>query len=393
VIEIDGQFTLLIKVLKDGADSGVVLAPADFEDLILIEESGNQLPTFELNLRLISDEEIAHFHEGNVLHIQIGNRNVKNDASSETLLDAQFVISKMIVKRDGLQVRRMRILGVYNALGYATQKKMTATDAMCGSEALAEVAKRSNFEVDTNIEASTHKQIWIQPNITDKKFLGEIWRHTYVQDSFPVVGLTLNHKIRIIDPKKALSGEADWTVSSYVDASSNFLHCRRNYEWTSTSGFVNHWAGYGFDIPEMDRDRDSYEYNDQTDAIKPTFSNSDAFDRNKETQSRTLSQHWYSDNCHDKYWHTKYENLTYLALSSTIMIKCQLLRHPVGELHVLDTVNFLDNSGDTPSSVAGLYSGNYLIKKTIRTISTGIFDLYLELVRDSANFDAQGSRR
>lgn len=394
MIEVEGQFTLTVKVLKGGGDSGVVINDEDFIDLVVVEEAGNQLPTFEMNLRLVSEKEVAHFHEGNKIQLQMGNRLLNDKGLNEVLVDGIFVVSKTVIKREGQQVRRLKITGFLDALGYSTQRKMTATDSVCGIEAIQSVAERNKLKVKTNIEPSAHKQIWLQPNITDKRFVSEIWKHTFVDDSFPIVALTAKTEMLVQDPKKLLQSPPKWcfTQTGESDGAGKPVTYRGDFEWTNASGFINHWAGYGFEIPELDRDRDEYAYNNQDD-FKPTFSNADKFERSTDSKTRTLGQHWYSDNVHDRYWHTKYENLTYLALSSTISISCHLLRHPIGEMAILDTVNFLDYSGDTPHAISGLYSGNYIIRRLVRTISSTKCNLYCELLRDSGNFDYQGERR
>jgi hypothetical protein len=128
------------------------LVEGDFHELLLVEEAGNVLPSFQTTFWLEKKPEILErLNEGNALQLALGRDEV--NVSNLDLLILKKQMSKM-----GASRFLVKISGLYNTPGYLNDCKIKLTSKQDGISAIKSIAS-SWFKVDTNISSSKDSQL------------------------------------------------------------------------------------------------------------------------------------------------------------------------------------------------------------------------------------------
>ena len=370
MIGVEGQYIFKFSI---GSKKDFI-ATNDLERFVIIEECGNVLPTWEIEFSSEDKELLEVFHEGNPLEVSYG-------VTKDDMVDTKLSISKKVVSRYGDQKYYFIAKGVYYALSYITTPQIQVTDKKSGLEVVKSIAG-NHFEMDASKETSSDKQNWIQPNVSDKQFVEEVWKHSWLPNSFVGIGITTDGKFIIRDMKKQMKKDYDFNFSNKAEDGIKYLG---NLTIESNGGFLNTWMGY-------EREKFLYalekgEVNKEKEKLKTIIT--DKFLRNSDVKKRSSEHDMLSENVHENYWNAYLRNLGGLALFSTESIELSFL-NDLKHIKVLDNVMLKEDEPDSDKEKSSIYqSGKFLVGLVSRSLSSNMFTTTVQLYRESIN-DAKG---
>jgi len=371
-IGVNGQYLLSFN-LEDKKD---FIKEADLAEFKLIEEAGNLLPTFELNFKSEDETILPLLNEGSDLDVQFGQ-------DRDSLQDIALSVIKVKSQREGLSARNYQVIGILSALPYITDSQLSISTSKSGVEVLKDIVSK-NFKTKFNILKSNDKQIWIQPNSSDKKFVNELWMHSFLNNSFIATAISAESKFILKDIKKDLDRsfgkEFDFRFTNTPKTSTDIPY-DRDYILETQTGFLNNWMGYGREklvyLLETGLDEFILEKPD------PILSLTKELARRSGIEKRFAGTEMQNDNTHDKYWEAFLNNLTNLAVIGSVSLTLSF-HNLFAPIQLLDLAMFRDDALSEPGS-AEFHSGLYYVSKVTRIVGKKQFITMVKLVRESLN--------
>lgn len=360
MIGVDNQYLFRFSV-PEAPDRFVdFMAEEDLELFHIHEEAGNILPTFSVIFFVPkkNHELLKYLNEGNSLEVSFGR-------TTESMVDCNLLITKYDHQRSGQDNYRVQLAGIYSARGY-TIPEINIYPNQSGVEVINSIASKY-FKVESNLIKSSDKQNWVRHNISGRKFVNDVWLHSWLPKSFLACGISSDGKFILKDIVKDVVDKReqgwDWRFTPAVE-NDNDIAYDGDYFLNTESGFINHWVGYGLRTQEFNletgEDRSIFE------EIKPLLTQSKALLRSSEIQGRVGESRVLNDNVHENYWRAYLKNLQYLAVfgSAKIILSFHKEFFPI---RVLDLVMFMDYEVGEQSAT-GSTSGLYFVKEVARVI-------------------------
>lgn len=370
MIGIEGQYLLSFSI---GEEEDFI--PQDFlESFKLIEQAGNILPMFELQFRTENENVFKHMNEGNALKLQMGkDRN--------TLKDSTLSIHSIEITRIGDSQRRININGLYSAVDWLSNPKVFISDEKTGMEAIEEViSKASNLRIKKDATNDSTKMKWIQPNITDREFINNIWMRSYIDGSFPLIAISSQGDYIVRDMKTLGTGDPAFKFTP--SGEDNTIAYGGDFNISSNSQFMNLWVGYG-------RRKLLYNMEDgdtsiQEEDMEPILAVTSKLPRNSDIAQRTGRMGIINENLHEDYFKAELRNLQGLATFSAYKLTLTFSNR-FEALKPLDLVYFKDNSTKQEQGSVEYYSGNWVVSKIARNIASGVYTTVVEMDREGLN--------
>lgn len=369
-IGIEGQYIFIFDL---GGNTEFIRTEDDLHSFIMVEEAGNVLPTFHFLFQIRKQDEqiIEKCNEGNILKVQFGKE-------IDELASAEFEITYFTYTREGHNAITIELRGILNKHKYIGENKIWSSSKKTGIAVMKEIAE-NHFGVQYNVLVSQEDEMyWIQPNITDRQMINDIWLHSYRSNSFVILGISGDNKLIIKDPK--LDSGYDWKFS-YKDSVG--INISGDYSFESKAGFLNHWMGYGRNRSIYDLETN--EMPEINESFKPIMALASSFNRHADLiDKRQAEFRPTGENVHNKWWDAYKRNLTSLALfSSTKVVLSYYMQFEM--MRVLDRAMFNDDRPDRPRSSSEYLDGIYYITKITRGVANKQFNTTVELCREVPN--------
>lgn len=371
MIGVNGQYVFIFSI----ADKRDFIEESDLIQFKLVEKAGNILPTFSLDFFTNNPEIPRYLHEGNVLNVSFG-KSIKNDIDDTSLL-----IMSSNCSRHGVEKIRCTVTGILNKLTYH-KTNVQITGKQDGLTTLKQITGK-NFIFDSNIITTNtdNTMYWIQHGISDKKFINKVWLHTYIPNSFISVAISSDNRFIVRDIKKKFSsGSYDWKLTSSLDSPKDISY-DGDYSIETKQGFINSWLGYKrvkkvYDV----EDGLLLEFSHDT---KPLIALTNKLIRNVEIESKNAEIGYISDNVHSNYWLAYLQNISNLAVASTVCLKTSF-QNQFKRVKPLDSVMFKEISTDFKGAME-YSSGLYIVSNVTRILGNRQYLTCLEMCRESHN--------
>lgn len=353
-----------------------------FEQVVsfsIIEEAGNVLPSFLLEMELIEEKVIQAFNEGNPLKVKYGR-------DKEHMKVSTLRILRLDTHPLGNDKRMVLIKGFMDNMGWLNTTHCRIFPNKTAIEVMQEVAGTCFPLIETNGLTSQDRMTWIQPNISNKRFINEVWMHTNLPNTTPVVAISMEGKFIV----KALNqlDKVDWylTCGDLLDKE-KFIPYQGGYSLESRSGFFNSWFGYGRHKKLFNWEAGNTVFSDQD--VKVFLAQARTLNRQAETKPRYDNASFLNDNVHPAYWDAFLRNMSYLTSGSSVKLTCRVVNYYF-DIAVLDSVIFLDRIQGVGANQSKLeaqkfVSGRYVVSKVVRNISNRSFSIMLELNKETMN--------
>jgi len=204
-------------------------------ELRIIDEAGLALPTLELAINTKDEKKIQKYTvPGYKIEIGLGKKTIE-----EVM---EFQVFKKVTSEgvSGSGYWHMRLWCVLNQIKYLDEQQMIAyetTDSPKRSnEVWTEVVSRYDFTPDTT--AFKDKMLWLQYNISDRRFLEELTWHGFYNANDPCLyTLRRDSKARYL-PFSQLK-----TVKGIIGNSADYDYPSNYFEFTQNDGFLSVWGG------------------------------------------------------------------------------------------------------------------------------------------------------
>lgn len=368
MIGVAGQYRFLVSI----AGEEDFLIESDLQELKIVEEAGNVLPSFSIVFILQDRTILKYLNEGNPFEIAFGVDDLE-------LTNIRFrIFGKPYISKLTQHQYLIKLVGLYDAIKYYSDCKVGVTAPMSGIEAIINAAG-NHFEVDTNIQRSQDRQSWIQSNISDKSFVNQVWMHSYLPGSFPAIGISGEGDFIIRDIKKLSKEKYKWIFTSTDINKSNEIAIE-SWVLGSSTGFANAWMGYEREKPLWNPDTGIASISKPS--LQPLLATTSSLDRLGEVGTRADDFGILNENVHANYHRAFQQNLGYLSLfSSGSVILLQFTGRYIG-VKVLDLVFLRDLDIDLKGA-EGYYSGSYLVSRVARIVESKKFVTLVQLTRES----------
>jgi len=346
------------------------LSTTEFESLVIVQEAGMIVPTFELQLKQ-NDYSYYEFLVKNNMPIEI---ILGRDLESAQKYNFIMIDYNYFINNNGLNVVMSGILDVTQ---FARIPRIHSYEG-------------NSYEVLANIQSlkmdidyiSDDSQYWIQHNISDKKYCENIIRNSYIDEQdFVLSAININGEVTLRSAIKALNEPNNEVNFSTTDGDEETFSMS-GFEIGSESGV---WA---------------YQFSDNRPQPLLSVKNR-GVDKLESTQNSIKTETVYNNfieksiqfptrldlgNCHDNYYKAETQNLNKetLFFRNKIVTGTSNYFFPTNSLKLLDTIHF------TVSKTDGIYgtttdqlSGRYVLTKNTMsfTASNGFYQSF-EMHRD-----------
>lgn len=369
MVDIKGQFRFVFSI----GEFDDFLSSEQVETFTVIEEVGNVLPSFRLEIKLIEEDVIKVFNEGNVLKVSYGR-------DQDHMRSCELRVLRMDTYPDGDDFRRVLLSGLVDAVGWLNTSYCRYYQNKTSLDVIQEVGGEY-FDVVLNGNTARDTMTWLQPGITNKRFINEVWLHSNIPDTVPLVGITADKRF-IIRTTRQLK-EIDWRlVYSGLNGTTDIPY-QSNYHVEVRSGFMNSWYGYGRDKKLFDWEMGNTVFENQQAEV--FLAQARTLNRSSGVKTRFDNASFINDNVHDNYWAAFMRNLSYLVSGSSVKLMVRVVDYYF-DVDILDSVIFLDRrQDDKKEEVIEFFSGRYVVGKVVRNLSNRQFTMGLELYREALN--------
>lgn len=374
MIRTTGQYVFRFSLsgYEDFIDEG------NISNFVIIEEAGNVLPTFQLLFKSNDETMTKLINEGVEIQLQFGKENPD--------LQAVLTPTKIKLGRVGDGYREVNIIGLYSAKKYIIEPRLRISSSVSGVEAISTVVN-TYFRTNFNITSSSDSQKWIQYNITDKKFVNDIWLHSYIPNSFILIGITSDGAFILKDMRTIvqnyLSSGPDWKFTANVVDDKDIPYSG-DYTIENNTGFLNYFAGYG-----KTKLKYNFELGTSESIIPEAFKylvSSNNLNRSNDIGSRFTGIVGNSDNVHSYYQLAMLNNITNLAILSSLKVIVSFT-NVFKTIKILDLVMLKDAAigTNTVQRSSETTSGLYIITKVSRQLQGRRFMTTVEMCREGLN--------
>lgn len=376
---IPGQWELALSLEYKGEeikDSQLArITPDRLKEFYIIEEIGNTLPYFNISFES-SDKWRKYWNENSSLKISMSMGD-----NSTKIVDTKMAILKKDCKDIGNGFFLYSAEGLYvgdkSALVMCQTPFIRQVGPCIGTDCIEKCAEQF-FKKVSNEASSTGRMPWFQTNETYKDFMDRVIKHSYIEDSFVTVGITMNGEYRIIDTVKKCQGQEQWTIGK-KGAGSNNLPLIVFPVLKSNSGIQNALGGYGVEVPII-----STEYGVRTNyhpKIELGLTNKD-HPETPNIQRKTLAPVYYSGTNETEGFIKAPVNYEYgNSLLRMEQIDFVTLAFD-SDIKVCDIVKVFDVTSEE-GRIAQDTSGKYLVSKVIRGIANLLAQVRVIGTRDS----------
>lgn len=371
MIQYRNQFKMMFSI----GNFNDFLTDDQIDYLKIVEIAHNTLPEFEFVFKIQNSQILKMLNETNLLRLQMGQKEFEIDVNLKVYKkviviksDGNYEItaSGLLFNKDFLFTPQRRCFGNCTSSG----------QMISGLEVIAGVARETFKAVESNIEASQDYMLRIQPNVSNKKFIDELWKTLYVPESMVLLGITTAGKYKIRDVKKLSSTNPKWYFSH--TASAREIPFKGDCTLTDESGVNNYLFGY-IRQQELCSDDTGDMYLSQT-GNSTMLSLSDSFNRDAVTLA--LPQTAINENLYTEYWEARATNLSNLALFSSVQYQLQIQSdwYPI---EILDLAQV--TSRDPSAKSEEMFSGLYVICAVSRIFKNKHINTVVGLNREGLN--------
>lgn len=375
---IEGQWSLELGLSYKGTEVSdeelSPITPANLREFYCIEETGNNLPTFSISFS--ANEKWKRYWNENS-HLKMALSIAKGE---KKVVDTKMAILTKDVTDVGNGMFIYKAQGVYvgdkNATVMCQTPFIQTIGPTEGTDCIEQCAKKF-FKKVTVKGKSTGSHAWFQSHQSCKKFLDHVVQHSYIENSFVSVGITMNGEYIVIDTAKECKGAEAWTIGDR-DGDKNISIVAPPIV-KSRSGALNTFGGYGLELPIISAEkglRTNYQ-------VKVDLGLSGK--KSPETgnvQRRTLAPVYFSGANEDAGFVKAPANYMYgqLLLSMEVMEVTTLTFDK--EVKVLDVIKVIDMESGTNRASQDA-SGKYMVGKVVRGITDGLAVMRIQMTRES----------
>jgi hypothetical protein len=370
MISIGNEITLKFKL----GDLEDFVSVYDLKTFLFIEEAGCVLPTFKLIFNTMDENVMKYLNEGADLEVSFGGESLNSFVVG-------VVCTSVVMHKMGNDSFFVSMVGIYDALDYIIHPQLYISNSPESAIEILNIVMGKYFVIDFDPTSSEDNQIYIQPNISDKKFAQHLLSQAKLSNSAPISGITYGGDFRVRDVKKVASEPYSWKFTKDVQDKAKDIGYESGDILEASSGMINSMYGYGRNIYELNFDDGTSEIN--TDTSTSVFSNSLTPSRKSSIEERMGCIVPLTENIDPDFYKTNLRNAMYNFTCSQYKKTVRFV-NLYRDIKVLDLVMYQEISVMSDSTLE-YTSGLYIVTKVVRNISAGFLQTTCEICRESLN--------
>jgi hypothetical protein len=343
----------------------------------VLEFTGNVLPKWEIMFNTSNEFLIARLHEGNDLEVSFGRNPNKTTTT-------KLVAERRTKTQAGAGLYTIYMSGLYSNLAYMSNPKQFISENKSGVEVIRDIVTGAGFAVgdnDFNIDVSEDSQHWVQHNISARRFVTQVWMHSFLRKSFICVGITTDGSFILKDLRKQFAETPKWNFVVGDVVNDNDIVYDPDPVTDSSAGFINAWMGRG-----RDRVIHDLEAGTQVNLFiepEPLLATTQALARRADLEKRHGEVGVFNSNVHPQYWEAHLRNLTNLAVFSS---ECVVLSFQglFKNIRILENVTFSEQEL-VAERTSEHQSGEYIVTGITRELTAGQFGTTVTMCREAPN--------
>lgn len=376
MIVLSDKYSLFIKINDDLFDD----TKGNFVSLTIHESLNQAVPTFSLD---IADTgyllDRGHLYDGAKIKIALAT-GVREVVSEDEYME--FLLQNVTLHFTGDR-NVFRLKGILDAPEYIIHAARYAVNGTSCDVAL-EIANRSEMSFDG--DTSNDLQIWINPGMTNYRFLQRTAAHAYNSEkSCYVFGVTRKKLLRYYNLDRRIAKPVVWHIyhgdirGSKKEADTFSVEEIRP---VISSGVENKFFGYGVEAHQFDVASgipSTISYSQINPSTRYTNLN-----RDLTKPSKVLKLPIGSGNTHSNYDKALVQNTRIRSWYST---KIETSTTNPFQVDILDRVELFSHV--LPDGHEPTHSGNYFVDRKVTFIDEGVQFAKFSLTREGHNSDAQ----
>lgn len=369
-----GQYLLSVSL----GDKDDFLKEDKFNSFKLIENIGLSLPYWELNFDCVFPELLRYFNETQPITIQIGT-------TTNDLKPLQLVIKKPIVVPQSTQSHSVILRGFTSMHSYLDKEHMASYSQQTTYKLAQQIAAKYNLKFMSNIEDTSDLMDYLQPGISDFKFLFTEWLHSYYADNDIIIPtITTNDVLSFNSLSKLIADSDPEKLTTFITGKpeKDEIQVDANQGGDSSASMSNSFGSYV---------KDRYIFNIEDGMLThinvenstPIISESKttSVDSSISKSSGFFVQ---SSNVHENYYKQELINTQkFFSIQATkqwVSVPEKLL----SKVYPGDLVMFM--SKKTNGQIDDAVSGMYLVSKKVTSIKNRKVHTNLLLTRENMNY-------
>lgn len=214
----------------------------EIDELMLIDEVGLGLPELRFKFMTTKDSLVEKYSEPRAkIKLGIGKTNVEESGNFE-------VFKKLGSDGAEGEGKKQRMIWAHLAqIDYLNKQRMEHYDDEDNLKKSSEVFQTvvGRYGLTAEVEETDDKMLWLQPNITDRKFLEDVVWHGYFGDGDPALSTLTRAGKAIYKPfSKIKTVKGTIGNNDQADYKSNYFDTHVN------DGFMSAWGGSKRKIPQ-----------------------------------------------------------------------------------------------------------------------------------------------
>lgn len=226
----------------------------DLLSACLVSRVGFEVPEIELIFKFSDQKLIPYLNERASFVVSVGK-------DTNNLYMDTYTMLKVSYEETGQGAYVAHLVGISGDPAYAKQPRRRAAfkTSVEMAENLLVSALGAKVEVDPDLRAYDH-MLWVQPNMSDYKFLYEIWKHSYLKQSMWLPAINFERKPKIVDLRKQ-AGKIDLnklptiTTGIVPKGARNMYSCLPQFEILADTAVSNNFGGYAKQRQVFDVDK------------------------------------------------------------------------------------------------------------------------------------------
>lgn len=185
-----------------------------FIKFILIENIGLSLPYWELQYDNVFPELLEYFNEKQPIQVQLG-------VSLKNLEPIDLVIKKPIIVPKSVDSQAVTLRGFNTMIDYLENENISKLDDSDSLTLAKTIANKYGLTFKTNMESTKDKMTYMQPCISDFKYLYTEWLHSDsgLQDDIIIPTITSQYTMTYNSLTKLINNADIQSLPTFVDAS------------------------------------------------------------------------------------------------------------------------------------------------------------------------------
>ncbi|NNK83729.1 MAG: hypothetical protein HKO92_11450 [Flavobacteriaceae bacterium] len=356
------------------------------QDIIIHESVHQSLPTVDINIvndtGLIEDNPLT---DGSQIDIELTILQTENE-------EEQFRIETFLWSHEAVEVSEGIQLSLHCVLS-ASDFLEGRIESVNGSsfDVFSLMAERSRMTLIA--DPSVDKQVWIRAGIRGNIWLNDVINHSWASDrSAFIYAVTRNRELLKYNLDERASRNPKWVFKPEREYAGEELDdnvIKYKYpKFTSQSGFLNTFFGYGRRLSSFDIESGDFENHQPKTFIKRTnFMN---LNSDREVPQRYTSLGFNNNlNVHANYFNAYAQNM---RIKSFYSINVSVLSNYFRAVRLLDRVS-LSLNDESQNLKRTTYSGNYFVEKISTILDSTNVTRRFDLIREGFNADSSVANR